>query len=229
MGEDLAAAVERAEQAGRTAVLVGWDGRARAVFTVADAVKPDAASAVTRLRRLGLRPMLLTGDNARAAHAVAAQVGIAAADVLADVRPEEKVAQVRRLQDGGAKVAMIGDGVNDAAALAQADLGMAMGTGTDAAIAAGDVTLAAGRPWAAGEAILLSRAVLRTIHVNLLWAFGYNLLALPAAALGYLNPVLAGIAMAASSVLVVSNSLRLRGFRRNRPGVPARRRPSPIG
>ena len=206
--------VERAEQAGRTAVLAQWDGRVRAAFVVADSVKPDAGAAITRLRRLGLRPVLLTGDNPRAADAIAAQLGIAQRDVLADVRPEGKVDAVKLLQDGGAVVAMVGDGVNDAAALAQADLGMAMGTGTDAAIAAGDLTLAAGDPWAAADAILLSRAVLRTIRTNLGWAFGYNLVALPAAALGYLNPLLAGVAMACSSLLVVSNSLRLRNFRR---------------
>jgi Cu+-exporting ATPase len=210
----LAQIVEHAEQAGRTAVLAAWDGQVRAAFVVADAVKPDAGAAVTRMRRLGLRPMLLTGDNPRAAHAIAEQLGIAQRDVLADVRPGQKVDAVKALQADGAVVAMVGDGVNDAAALVQADLGMAMGTGTDAAIAAGDLTLAAGDPWAAADAILLSRSTLHTIRTNLAWAFGYNLLALPAAALGYLNPLLAGVAMACSSLLVVSNSLRLRNFRR---------------
>ena len=215
--DELERAIERAEEQGRTAVLIGWEGRARGVFVVADRVKPDAAAAVTRMRRLGLRPILLTGDNERAARTVAARLGFAENDVLAGVTPEGKVAAVERLQAAGAVVAVVGDGVNDAAALARADLGMAMGTGTDVAIAAGDVTLASGDPWAAADAILLARATMRVIRTNLGWAFGYNLVALPAAALGYLNPVFAGAAMAASSVLVVTNSLRLRSFRRSAP------------
>jgi Cu+-exporting ATPase len=215
--EELERAVERAEGQGRTAVLIGWRGRARGVFVVADQVKPDAAAAVTRMRRLGLRPILLTGDNERAARSVGARLGFAEGDVLAEVTPEGKVAAVERLQAAGAVVAVVGDGVNDAAALARADLGMALGTGTDVAIAAGDVTLASGDPWAAADAILLARATMRVIRTNLGWAFGYNLVALPAAALGYLNPVFAGAAMAASSVLVVTNSLRLRSFRRAAP------------
>jgi Cu+-exporting ATPase len=215
--EELERAIGRAEEQGRTAVLIGWEGRARGVFVVADQVKPDAAAAVTRMRRLGLRPILLTGDNERAARTVAAHLGFAENDVLAGVTPEGKVAAVEGLQAAGAVVAMVGDGVNDAAALARADLGMAMGTGTDVAIAAGDVTLASGDPWAAADAILLARATMRVIRTNLAWAFGYNLVALPAAALGYLNPVFAGAAMAASSVLVVTNSLRLRSFRRSAP------------
>jgi Cu+-exporting ATPase len=215
--EELEHAIERAEEQGRTGVLVGWEGRARGVFVVADQVKPDAPAAVTRMRRLGLRPILLTGDNERAAHTVAARLGIPAQDVLAEVTPEGKVEAVARLQAAGAVVAVVGDGVNDAAALARADLGMAMGTGTDVAIAAGDVTLASGDPWAAADAILLARATMRVIRTNLAWAFGYNLVALPAAALGYLNPVFAGAAMALSSVLVVTNSLRLRSFRRSAP------------
>jgi Cu+-exporting ATPase len=214
---ELEHAIDRAEEQGRTAVLIGWEGRARGVFVVADQVKPDAPAAITRMRRLGLRPILLTGDNERVARTVAARLGIAENDVLAGVTPEGKVAAVERLQAAGAVVAVVGDGVNDAAALARADLGMAMGTGTDVAIAAGDVTLASGDPWAAADAILLARATLRVIRTNLAWAFGYNLVALPAAALGYLNPVFAGAAMAASSVIVVTNSLRLRSFRRAAP------------
>jgi P-type Cu+ transporter len=210
--ETLREAVDRAEDAGRSAVLAGWDGRVRAALVVADTVKPAAPAAVTRMRVLGLRPVLLTGDNPRAAAAVAARLGIPERDVLAGVPPEGKVDAVKRLQGEGRVVAVVGDGVNDAAALVQADLGMAIGTGTDAAIAAGDLTLVSGDPWAAADAILLARATLRTIRVNLAWAFGYNLVALPAAALGYLNPLFAGAAMAASSLLVVSNSLRLRGF-----------------
>ena len=214
----LRAALARAEDEGRTAVFVGWDGRVHGVLVLADELKPSAPAAITRLRRLGLRPVLLTGDNARAARTVAARLGIGERDVLADVAPEGKVAAVERLRAQGRVVAMVGDGVNDAAALARADLGIAMGTGTDVAIAAGDVTLASGDPWAAADAILLARATLSTIRANLAWAFGYNLLALPAAALGYLNPMFAGIAMAGSSLLVVSNSLRLRAFRRDSGG-----------
>ncbi|MDQ1615578.1 MAG: P-type Cu+ transporter, partial [Actinomycetota bacterium] len=195
-----------------TDVLVGWEGRARGLLVVADSVKDGSADAVRGLRRLGLRPMLLTGDNATAAHAVARQVGIDDADVLAGVLPAGKVAEVVRLQQAGAVVAMVGDGVNDAAALAQADLGLAMGTGTDAAIEASDLTLVRGDLRAAVDAIRLSRRTLAVIKGNLVWAFAYNSAALPLAAAGLLNPVVAAGAMAASSLLVVSNSLRLRRF-----------------
>ncbi|MFG1809057.1 heavy metal translocating P-type ATPase [Streptomyces sp. NPDC049040] len=209
---ELAAAKAAAEAGGGTAVAVGWDGRARAVLVVADAVKPDSAEAVRRLRALGLRPVLLTGDNAAVAAAVAAEVGIAAEDVHAGVLPEGKVAVVRRLQAEGRTVAMVGDGVNDAAALAQADLGLAMGTGTDAAIEAGDLTLVRGDLRVAADAIRLARRTLTTIRSNLFWAFAYNIAALPLAAAGLLNPMIAGAAMAFSSVFVVGNSLRLRAF-----------------
>ncbi|MCC9306307.1 heavy metal translocating P-type ATPase [Kitasatospora sp. RB6PN24] len=208
----LAAAKAEAEAAGRTAVAVGWDGAARAVLVVADTVKPTSAQAVRELRELGLRPVLLTGDHRAAAEAVAAEVGIPAADVIAEVLPEDKVAQVRRLQAEGRSVAMVGDGVNDAAALAQADLGLAMGTGTDAAIEAGDLTLVRGDLRVAADAIRLSRRTLATIKGNLFWAFAYNVAALPLAATGLLSPVVAGATMAFSSVFVVSNSLRLRRF-----------------
>ncbi|MFJ4811301.1 heavy metal translocating P-type ATPase [Streptomyces longwoodensis] len=207
----LAAAAEEAERSGRTAVAVAWDGRARAVLEVADAVKDTSAEAVRRLRALGLTPVLLTGDNRAVAEAVAAEVGID--EVIAEVLPEDKVAVVRRLQDEGRIVAMVGDGVNDAAALARADLGLAMGTGTDAAIEAGDLTLVRGDLRVAADAIRLARRTLGTIRSNLFWAFAYNVAALPLAAAGLLNPMIAGAAMAFSSVFVVSNSLRLRGFR----------------
>ncbi|WP_064674656.1 heavy metal translocating P-type ATPase, partial [Streptomyces albus] len=209
----LAAAKEAAEQAGRTAIAVAWDGRARAVLEVADAVKPTSAEAIRRLRELGLTPVLLTGDNRAVAASVAAEVGIAADDVIAEVMPEDKVDVVKRLQAEGRSVAMVGDGVNDAAALAQADLGLAMGTGTDAAIEAGDLTLVRGDLRAAADAIRLSRRTLGTIKGNLFWAFAYNVAALPLAAAGLLNPMIAGAAMAFSSVFVVGNSLRLRGFK----------------
>ncbi|TQF03195.1 copper-translocating P-type ATPase [Kitasatospora acidiphila] len=212
LGAELAAAKAEAEAAGRTAIAVGWDGAARAVLVVADTVKPTSAQAVRELRELGLRPVLLTGDHRAAAEAVAAEVGIPAADVIAEVLPEDKVAQVRRLQGEGRSVAMVGDGVNDAAALAQADLGLAMGTGTDAAIEAGDLTLVRGDLRVAADAIRLSRRTLATIKGNLFWAFAYNVAALPLAATGLLNPVVAGATMAFSSVFVVSNSLRLRRF-----------------
>ena len=207
----LAGALADAQSRGRTAVAVAWDGAARAVLVVADTVKPTSAEAVARLRALGLRPVLLTGDNAAAARAVAAEVGID--DVIADVLPADKVDVVKRLQDEGRVVAMVGDGVNDAAALAQADLGLAMGTGTDVAIEAADITLVRGDLRAAVDAVRLSRRTLRTIRGNLFWAFAYNVAALPLAAAGLLNPMIAGAAMAASSAFVVANSLRLRRFR----------------
>jgi Cu+-exporting ATPase len=209
---ELVRAQADAAAGGATAVAVGWDGRARAVLVVADAVKPDSPEAVRRLRALGLRPVLLTGDNAAVAATVAAQVGIPAEDVHADVLPEDKVAVVRGLQAEGRRVAMVGDGVNDAAALAQADLGLAMGTGTDAAIEAGDLTLVRGDLRVAADAIRLARRTLATIKANLFWAFAYNVAALPLAAAGLLNPMIAGAAMAFSSVFVVANSLRLRRF-----------------
>jgi Cu+-exporting ATPase len=207
----LVEAVESAQSDGRTAVAVGWDGAARAVLVVADTVKATSAQAVRQLRDLGLTPVLLTGDNTAVAHTVAAQVGID--DVIAEVLPADKVDVVKRLQADGRVVAMVGDGVNDAAALAQADLGLAMGTGTDAAIEASDLTLVRGDLRVAADAIRLSRRTLRTIKGNLFWAFAYNVAALPLAATGLLNPVIAGAAMALSSVFVVSNSLRLRTFR----------------
>jgi Cu+-exporting ATPase len=208
---ELSAAKAEAEAAGKTAVAVGWDGRARAVLTVADQVKPTSAEAIRELRALGLTPVLLTGDNETVARAVAAEVGIT--EVLAEVLPVGKVEAVKRLQAEGRTVAMVGDGVNDAAALAQADLGLAMGTGTDAAIEASDLTLVGGDLRSAATAIRLSRRTLATIKGNLFWAFGYNVAALPLAAAGLLNPMIAGAAMAFSSVFVVSNSLRLRRFR----------------
>ena len=209
----LSQAAGTAEQSGRTAVLAGWDGRARAAFVVADQVKPHAAEAVARLRRLGIRPLLVTGDNSRAARSVAAGLGIPAPDVLAAVTPEGKVAAVRELQAHGTAVALVGDGINDAAALAQADLGIAVGTGTDAAIGAADLTLAGGDPLSIAAAVELARATISVIRANLAWASGYNLAAIPLAALGYLNPLFAGVAMSASSLIVVGNSLRLRRFR----------------
>ncbi|CAM5333000.1 carbonate dehydratase [Streptomyces spiroverticillatus] len=209
---ELADAKAAAEARGRTAVAVAWDGEARGVLTVADTVKASSAEAVRDLRALGLVPVLLTGDNRRVADAVAAEVGIDAAQVYAEVLPEEKAAVVARLQGEGRTVAMVGDGVNDAAALATADLGLAMGTGTDAAIEAGDLTLVRGDLRVAADAIRLSRKTLATIKGNLFWAFGYNVAALPLAAAGLLNPMIAGFAMAFSSVFVVTNSLRLRTF-----------------
>jgi Cu+-exporting ATPase len=210
---DLAAARSAAEAAGQTVVAAAWDGRVQALVAVADTPKPTSADAIARLVGLGLRPVLLTGDNAVTARAVAAEVGIAPDDVVAEVLPADKVVVVRDLQASGAVVAMVGDGVNDAAALAQADLGIAMGTGTDAAIEASDLTIVNGDLRSAVDAIRLSRRTLATIKGNLFWAFAYNVAALPLAALGLLNPVIAGLAMALSSVFVVTNSLRLRRFR----------------
>ncbi|MFF2222746.1 heavy metal translocating P-type ATPase [Streptomyces globisporus] len=207
----LAEAKQAAEAAGRTAIAVAWDGEARAVLEVADAVKDTSAEAVRRLRTLGLTPILLTGDNRAVAESVAAEVGID--EVYAEVMPQDKVDVVKRLQTEGRSVAMVGDGVNDAAALAQADLGLAMGTGTDAAIEAADLTLVRGDLNAAADAIRLSRRTLSTIRTNLFWAFAYNVAALPLAAAGLLNPMIAGAAMAFSSVFVVGNSLRLRTFK----------------
>ena len=211
---ELEAAKSAAEAQGRTAVAVAWDGRARGVLTVADTVKATSAAAVRQLRALGLTPVLLTGDNRAVAEAVAREVGIEVSPetVIAEVLPADKVAVVKALQAQGRRVAMVGDGVNDAAALAQADLGLAMGTGTDAAIEASDLTLVRGDLRVAADAIRLSRRTLRVIKSNLFWAFGYNVAAIPLAAAGLLNPMLAGLAMAFSSVFVVTNSLRLRSF-----------------
>ena len=210
---ELEEALTDAQSTGATAVAVGWDGAARGVIVVADAVKPTSAQAIGQLRDLGLRPMLLTGDHEIVARAVAAEVGIDVHDVMAGVLPADKVDVVKRLQSEGRVVAMVGDGVNDAAALAQADLGLSMGTGTDVAIEASDLTLVRGDLRVAADAIRLSRRTLGTIKGNLFWAFAYNVAGLPLAAAGLLNPMLAGAAMAFSSVFVVSNSLRLRRFR----------------
>ncbi|WP_353108057.1 heavy metal translocating P-type ATPase [Gordonia sp. (in: high G+C Gram-positive bacteria)] len=210
LSAEVAAAKAAAEGEGKTVVAVGWDGQARAILVVADTVKETSAEAVAGLRALGLTPVLLTGDNKAVAERIAAEVGID--EVIAEVLPTDKVDVVTRLQREGKVVAMVGDGVNDAPALAQADLGLAMGTGTDVAIEASDITLVRGDLRSAVDAIRLSRKTLRTIKSNLFWAFAYNVAAIPVAALGMLNPMLAGAAMAFSSVFVVGNSLRLRGF-----------------
>jgi Cu+-exporting ATPase len=208
----LAEAAEQAQRAGRTVVGIAWDERVHGILTLADAVKPTSATAIRALRGLGLRPILLTGDNRTVAATVAAEVGIAAEDVIAEVLPSGKVDVIRRLQEQGRIVAMVGDGVNDAPALAAADLGLAMGTGTDVAIEAGDLTLVRGDLRVAADAIRLARQTLRIIKGNLFWAFAYNVAALPLAALGVLNPMIGGATMAFSSVFVVGNSLRLRRF-----------------
>ncbi len=228
--EPLQQAMGEAESRGQTVITVAWDGQARAVLAVADTVKPTSAEAVRLLKALGLDPVLLTGDNEAVARAIAAEVGIET--VIAGVLPEQKVDEVRRLQGKGRRVAMVGDGVNDAAALAAADLGLAMGTGTDAAIEASDLTLVSGDLRAAADGIRLARKVLRTIQGNLFWAFAYNVAAIPLAAAGLLNPMLAGAAMAFSSVFVVTNSLRLRTFQTQAAAAPVaaeapRREPQP--
>jgi len=214
--DNLLQAMRDAEDEGKTAVAVSWDGKARGVLVVADAVKSTSAEAIRHLRALGLTPIMLTGDNEAAAHTIAREVGIDR--VIAEVLPQDKVEAVKQLQAEGNVVAMVGDGVNDAAALAQADLGLAMGTGTDVAIEASDLTLVRGDLRAVPDAIRLSRKTLATIKGNLFWAFAYNIAALPLAAAGLLNPMLAGAAMAFSSVFVVSNSLRLRRFKSLMPG-----------
>jgi Cu+-exporting ATPase len=217
-------AVTAAEDVGQTAVLAGWasagqQSAARAVLVVADTLRPGAADAVARIQRMGLRAALLTGDSERAALAVAATLRIAPEYVLARVRPEEKADVIRSLQDDGLSVAMVGDGVNDAAALAQADLGMATGTGTDAAIGAADLTLVSSDPHAIADALVLARVTLAVIRTNLVWAFGYNVIAIPMAALGFLNPLIAGLAMSVSSLVVSGNSLQVRRFKPKRPAA----------
>jgi len=216
LGPELEAARQTAQRQGQTAIAAGWDGQARAVFVVADTAKPTSAEAIARLRGLGLRTVLLTGDNEATAQAVAGQVGID--EVIAEVLPVEKADVVRRLQGEGRTVAMVGDGVNDAPALAQADLGLAIGTGTEVAIEASDLTLISGDLRAAADAIRLSRRTLSTIKGNLFWAFAYNITLVPVAMLGFLNPLFAGAAMAFSSVFVVTNSLRLGTFKAQRDG-----------
>jgi Cu+-exporting ATPase len=213
----LATAEADAEAHGRTVVAVGWDGTARGLVIVADQVKPASADAVAALKRIGLRPLLLTGDNEPTARAVAAEVGID--EVRANVLPDEKAAVVRELQADGRTVAMVGDGVNDAPALAQADLGMAMGSGTDVAIEASDITLVSLDLRVVADAVRLARRTLHTIKGNLFWAFAYNVAAIPLAAVGMLDPMIAAAAMAFSSVFVVTNSLRLRRFTSAREGI----------
>ncbi|MGB6208616.1 HAD-IC family P-type ATPase, partial [Mycobacterium sp.] len=220
--EHFAAAAAELEEQGRTAVFVGRDGHVIGVLAVADTVKDDAANVVQQLHAMGLHVAMITGDNTRTANAIAQQVGIDR--VLAEVLPQDKVSEVQRLQDEGRVVAMVGDGVNDAPALVQADLGIAIGTGTDVAIEASDITLMSDRLDGVVDAIQLSRQTLRTIHQNLGWAFGYNTAAIPLAALGMLNPIVAGAAMGLSSVSVVTNSLRLRRFGRDTRQEPARGR-----
>ena len=210
LDDDLKTAKQAAEAEGKTAITVGWDGAARGVLVVSDQIKPTSAEAIRQFIELGLTPVLLTGDNQTVAAQVGSEVGIT--QVIAEVLPKDRVDVVAHLQDQGKVVAMVGDGVNDAPALAQADLGLAMGTGTDVAIEAADITLVRGDLRAAADAIRLSRKTLGTIKTNLFWAFGYNTAAIPLAAFGLLNPMLAGAAMALSSVFVVSNSLRLRTF-----------------
>ncbi|GAA3017003.1 heavy metal translocating P-type ATPase [Streptosporangium longisporum] len=227
MPADLDESRRKAEESGMTVVFAGWRGQVRGMLAVTDTVKETSAEAVAQLRALGLAPILLTGDNARAARAVAAQVAIT--DVEADVMPADKVAVIQRLQRDGRVVAMVGDGVNDAAALAQADLGIAMGTGTDAAIEAGDITLVRGDLRAAADAVRLSRRTLTTIKGNLFWAFAYNVAAVPLAVMGMLNPMIAGAAMAVSSVFVLSNSLRLRRFQAHASAPDPATRPLATG
>ena len=223
---DLAAAADAAAARGRTVVLACWDGRARAVLEIADQLKPHAAAAIARIRGLGLRAYLLTGDNQQTALAVAAQLAIPAEDVFAGIGPEGKAGVIARIQASAGPVAFVGDGVNDAPALAGASLGMAIGAGTDAAIGAADLTLTGNDPSVAADAIRLARVTAAVIRTNLVWACAYNVIALPAAALGYLNPLFAGIAMSASSLIVVANSLRLRRYRPGGRTQPASARPA---
>ncbi|MFM7551886.1 MAG: HAD-IC family P-type ATPase, partial [Actinomycetota bacterium] len=211
IGPELEAAAAREAAEGRALAAVAWDGRVRALVATADRISPTSAAAVTALRALGLEPVLLTGDGAAAAGVVARAVGIER--VIADVLPEDKAAEVARLQAEGRAVAVVGDGLNDAPALARADLGIAMGSGADAAQAAADVTLVRADLIAAADAVRLARRTMATIRGNLAWAFGYNVVLIPLAALGFLNPILSGLAMAASSLFVLGNSLRLRRFR----------------